>query len=159
MDGVIPTAQTNLADSDPATGSLAAEEAVARLSQLYPDLASRDLAEARAVLERLAGNADSQADLERLHEYAHNAKGQGGSFGFTLASEIAELLLKFLLKIDVPTPLQRHTIAAHFDALQVVFDERVTGNGGEMGHALLLRLQQTGAKTAPNLMTRRRQAS
>lgn len=159
MDDLNPATQSEFADSEPAIDFLAAEEAVARLSRAYPDRASRDLAQARDVLERLAGGVDPGADLECLREYAHNAKGQGGSFGFALASDIAALLSNFLAKIDAPTPLQRRTIAAHLDALRVVFRRRITGHGGEMGHTLLTRLRQIGATTAPDPMTRRRQAS
>jgi hypothetical protein len=125
-----------------------AEAAVARLAESYPELAMADLVGAETALAAaLDGPAPRPEQFLRLHNFAHNLKGQGGSFGYPLVTRIAQSLCT-LVPDDIgrPPPLTAvPLISAHLDALRLVLAERLIGDGGEMGRILLARLAGLGA--------------
>ena len=146
MPPVGPSRSSNLDRLDALTAE--AEAAIARLAEGYPELAMADLAGAEAALAAaLDGPAPRPEQLLRLHNFAHNLKGQGGSFGYLLVTRIAQSLCE-LVPDDIgrlPTPDAVPLIRAHLDALRLVLAERLTGQGGEAGRTLLARLAALGA--------------
>ncbi|MEQ8166501.1 MAG: hypothetical protein RIC93_10545, partial [Alphaproteobacteria bacterium] len=72
-----------------------AEESVAALAAQYPNWVGQEIARARDVLGDRAGNL-SPDETGRLFGVVHDIKGQGGSFGYPLISEIAGMLCELL---------------------------------------------------------------
>jgi hypothetical protein len=125
-----------------------AEAAIARLAEGYPEVAQQDLAGAEAALAAaLDGPAPRPEQFLRLHNFAHNLKGQGGSFGYPLITCIAQSLCTLVPDDPRRSPPTEAVplIRAHLDALRLVLAERLTGDGGEAGRTLLARLAGLGA--------------
>lgn len=116
-----------------------AEESVAALAAEYPNWVGQEIARARDVLGDRAGNL-SPDETGRLFGVVHDIKGQGGSFGYPLISEIAGMLCG-LLRADPVAEPRRDVCLAHLEALSLVAEHRIAGTGGAAGQALVTRLR------------------
>jgi hypothetical protein len=65
-------------------------------------------------------------------------RGQRGTFNYPLITKLSKSLYETTLEPDRPvTDDRKKLIDAHIDAIRTVFKNRITGNGGEIGLALL----------------------
>ena len=97
------------------------------------------LAELTSTLQNPGNPADQAA---ALHATAHNIKGMGTSFGFPLMTEVGTLLCGYLRGLAENAPLDRELIADHLTAMNVIIENRITGDGGDTGSELIRRLQE-----------------
>ena len=74
----------------------AADQRIAGASLGFTDWAGADLAEAFAALEKLVGGGDGEEATSLIFRVAHDLKGQGTTFGYPLATQIAGLLCEFI---------------------------------------------------------------
>jgi len=119
-----------------------AEAAVARLTETYIDWAQNDVLAMRSALEAARADPDRMSDhLARLHGVAHNVKGQGGSFGFPLVTRIGQSLCRLVRGRSEATTIELAIASAHVDAIALLLDKRVAGDGGETGQILAARLE------------------
>lgn len=119
-----------------------AEAAVARLTETYIDWAQNDVLAMRSALEAARADPGQISDhLTRLHGVAHNVKGQGGSFGFPLITRIGQSLCRLIRGRTQVSTIEIAIASAHVDAIALLLDKRVTGDGGETGQALAARLE------------------
>lgn len=123
------------------------------------------LAEAQAHLEKMAEDypdwvetlIDKMADqhrrcvdtpekrrtyFEELRRVAHDMRGQGGTFGYPLISEMAESLYQFTGPNSGMSDNHVEIIKAHIDAMRAVITNRIKGDGGDTGKQLLEGLEQ-----------------
>lgn len=90
--------------------------------------------------------------FDAVYGCAHDIKGQGGTFGYPLLTEIAGSLCKLietLLSMDAArnlTPLRKTAVDMHVRALQLVHANRLTGQGGDAGRKLIDGLRAVVAK-------------
>ena len=104
-------------------------EAIARMSEA--------LARARS------GTEGRAAALRLLFEAAHDVKGQGASFGYPLLSRIGQSLCR----IGHAAPYEAFSdealkvVGAHVDALRIIIEKRVRGDGGTLGARLAEKLE------------------
>lgn len=110
------------------------------------------IARGHAVLERASGDgldwaAADIAGLQRLLDapepaaiwrHAHDLRGNAGTFGWMLATEVATLLCRYIDRQGDGT--DQRTLRALTGALLVVFTERLKGDGGVAGGALVKEL-------------------
>ncbi len=68
-------------------------------------------------------------------------KGQGASFGYELVSTIGSSFCDFLRGREAVSDDAMLIIKAHMDALMVVFEHNLKGDGGELGLSLADRLR------------------
>ena len=84
--------------------------------------------------------------FEDINLVAHELRGQGGTFGYPLITTFAKSLY------DATRPGTTHDdaaveiVKAHVDAMRAVIREKVAGDGGEIGRALLKSLEIAIAK-------------
>jgi hypothetical protein len=132
-----------------------AQDAVAELSADYRSWALADLTRAEAALaEASADPARAETPLQRLYGIAHDMKGQGGSFGFPLVTQIGQSLCRLLhgratgtREIGLPADeADLALIEIHLKALRLVLEKTIRGEGGEIGQRLVQRLQTVAAK-------------
>jgi HPt (histidine-containing phosphotransfer) domain-containing protein len=126
-------------DADPAS----AARVQARLDALtarYPDMAQPDYDTLAALWPRLCEGGTAE-DGETFRRLVHDFKGQGGSVGYPLVSEIARLLNELLHEADPGAERTRQAIDQHVAALGAVLRGRISGDGGAEGKALCARLQ------------------
>jgi hypothetical protein len=125
----------------------ALEKAEAELA----DAAARYAEWSRATLDELmefyreastgAGDVRQQA-VRKISHIAHELRGQGGTFGYPLVTSFASSLFRFTENDSAISDERLMVIKAHCDAIRVVLLQNITGDGGEIGQALVKALQQ-----------------
>lgn len=96
--------------------------------------------------------AKRQEAVGQLRRQCHDIKGEAGTFGFPLLSDIADLFGDYLRE----TPLEKQkpeAIKAYVDTFEVVWTRRIKGNGGDLGRQLIQSLIKVNQKGADNLVT------
>lgn len=86
-------------------------------------------------------DADSSGVSDQLYSLAHNVKGMGASFDFILMTEIGSSLCGYLKSLGDSQSISAKVLHAHIRALEVVLENRIVGDGGAKGTALLNRLK------------------
>ncbi len=121
----------------------AANRAVANLRGEFERWLAKDVASMSEMVRTIATRPKlAEGAREKLRRQAHTTKGQGTTFGYDLITAIAGSLNHYL--VEVPAERQRlNVIRAHVEALDAVAKSRLTGDGGDAGHALVATL--TGA--------------
>lgn len=89
-----------------------------------------------------------EGTLAELHAASFELKGQAGTFGYTLITDIGESLCRFISTIDSPDANRLDVLQVHVDALRLVIRERMQGDGGEPGRQLRASLQAAIDKVA-----------
>ncbi len=114
----------------------------AALREQYPELVSDDLARLAAcwsIIQTETARAEgrqeaqpsSQAECERLYRMSHDFKGHAGSYGYPLASVIAESICQLLKEGALATSAGRIALDRRIKGLQFVIKERVSGDADE----------------------------
>jgi hypothetical protein len=84
---------------------------------------------------------DRASPMADVYTGAHDMKGQGGSFGFPLVTNIANSLCRFMENRSVFGRQEMEVIQVHIEALRLAVAERMTGDGGIKGEKLLRGLE------------------
>lgn len=102
-----------------------------------------ELGAMRSALHHAVTSAEKRAEsLDRVFTIAHDLKGQGSSFGFPLITRVAALLCQYL-RTRRPNDGQGLRIAAaHVEALNILVEHRVGGEGGRLGSTMIERLER-----------------
>ena len=95
---------------------------------------SFDAAQALAPAER--GHA-----MQEVFGVLHDMKGQGGSFGYPVITQIANTLCRFMESQSEFGPQEMEAVLVHINALRLVVAERLSGDGGTKGQKLLKGLE------------------
>lgn len=133
----MPGGSDDVSDLDP-DGLARAEAALSRLSDSYLTWAEADCAALAACLADIAADPTDPADgLWRLFRIAHDMKGQAGTFGYPLVTEIARRLCLAIESMPEPDGEGLDHIARHVAALAEVVASRLDGDGGARGRTLL----------------------
>ncbi|MRG72858.1 response regulator [Alphaproteobacteria bacterium HT1-32] len=98
--------------------------------------------------------------LVKISMIAHELRGQGGVFGYPLISSIAESLFDLTHQMLDRSDDSLKLVKEHLDALKAVLREKVRGDGGGLGIALMQALQMANRKfisrsKASHLVSRR----
>lgn len=88
-----------------------------------------------ANLEKQQSNKKHIANINRI---AHELRGQSGTFDYPLITKLSKSLYETTSDSSRQiTEDRKKLIDAHIDAIRTVFKNRITGQGGEVGLALL----------------------
>lgn len=117
-----------------------------KISEMSGDYSTWVADEIRKLDEALHKMREPGANLRslmaRINRGAHEMRGQGGIFGYPLITEFSKsLFLSTNKSIQAISDNEYELLKAHIDAIKVVIAERVEGDGGETGRALLTGLQ------------------
>lgn len=119
-----------------------AEAALEELKDEYGECIRDDLAALTAGLEAArAEPSKAGAQLEAMRRRAHDVKGQAGTFGYSLVTDIAGSLESLLRRVDRSDRRHLDLIHTHLQAMTVVVREGIEGEGGVTGRELYQRLQ------------------
>ncbi len=114
------------------------EAAIEKVGQDFPKWAQGDFDEMDRALAAARKDPERQGEyLMQIFRISMELKGQGGSFGYTLISEIGDSLKKFTESRKEASPRDVEIIAAHVNAMRVVMVENIKGDGGEVGRAIV----------------------
>lgn len=119
-----------------------AEAAVEALRETYREQLVEDVASLCSLWSRIETEGIDQAKLDELHSIAHNIKGQGGSFGYDLVTDIGASFCDYLRGAPRMAPNELSIISMHIRMLKNVADNNITGDGGETGARLIEKLRQ-----------------
>lgn len=118
-----------------------AEKEVEEQGKTYLDRARDELLELRDAFASGMADAACRPDaLRRMFTVAHDMKGQGKSFGYDMITSIGSSLSELLRDRTEMEDSGMKVVKLHIDALGVVFDHDLKGEGGEQGRLLLARL-------------------
>jgi CheY-like chemotaxis protein len=144
------------ADPSAAPAIAAADRGMTALGDLYEATLVADCGYLDLCLGDLFDRDWDRPETWRLlRKKAHDVKGQAGSFGYRLATDVAHSLVCALTPIlddftcRAVRPLAlRYLLSAHVDALNLIANQRIKGDGGEEGRDLLGELEAKRAKLA-----------
>ncbi|WP_308910733.1 Hpt domain-containing protein [Pseudokordiimonas caeni] len=101
------------------------------------------VSESARTLARCSDELDTRGReaAARIFEHSHNLKGIGSTFGFSLLTDVADNLCRYIKYVG-PTPdFRTDVVKAHVDAIIRIIDTPMPGDGGPEGERLLARLQ------------------
>ena len=109
---------------------------------------------ARTSIEDLKGHyrnmvaqpAAAAADLEAMAQAVHVLKGQGSSFGFPLITSIGTAMMTLLKGRESVDEAFLSLLEVYVDALALIINEPIQGDGGELGDRLIKRLEALTAE-------------
>lgn len=126
-----------------------AEARIAEVVKNQPNWAEEDMARlADACLKAENDGVNRASHMDDLYTSAHDLKGMGGNFGYPIVTDITSLLCKYIG--EHPEPDLR-VVALYVNALRMVFDHNLDGDGGAEGRLLVERLNKLGGKTMPDV--------
>jgi hypothetical protein len=119
-----------------------AAAALDKMTEDYPDWASVQVAELRALHGRMVDTPESRRkNYDAIRALAQEIKGQGATFGYPLVSTFA-LSLQDCTGPGAPLSDNHvEVVKAHVDSIGAVIKDRVKGNGGQVGKELTQQLK------------------
>ncbi len=129
-----------------------AEQVIANMADSYLDWVEEDLKKIASAYDRLVeGGGDRTKDVDKVFGIAHDMKGQGGSFGYELITAVGNNLCRLIERFDdsVAPDVQNEAIRIHIDAMKLIISNRMKGDGGAQGTAILNGVQQMVEKLVP----------
>lgn len=127
-----------------------AEQAIAGMTDSYLEWVANDLAKLAVAVEHLLSDpkaADRDERMQKVFFLVHDMKGQGGSFNYRLITVIGDGLCRAIEKMDGShVSAENEVVKVHVDALKLVIAQRMEGDGGAAGEALVAGLRSVAAK-------------
>jgi CheY-like chemotaxis protein len=121
---------------------LEAEEQLERSVANFADWARDYLKQLSKLCENALSNAEGRVKVfEDINLLAHELRGQGGTFGYPLISQFGTSLYSSTRQGCGKEDKDVEVVKAHIDSMRAVLREQVTGDGGEIGQALLSGLE------------------
>ena len=119
-----------------------AEAVVAALKDSYLQWVRQDLANLIKLWEQASqtGHHDRSGMMADMFRIAHDIKGQGGSFGFDLVSQVGEQLCRLLETHSDWNDVSLGVVKSHVDVILSIIVEGRTGTGSEEDQAVMQRL-------------------
>lgn len=115
-----------------------AQKAIDRHKDSFLEWVAADMAEMDEQYKKASGHIDSCAEaIDTIEKIASRIKAQAGTFGFGLATLIAKSLCNFCNKHDKIENSHLMVIKKHIDTLTVIFNRKISGDGGNIGNELL----------------------
>ncbi len=130
---------TPLSETDALERRIAqAEAAVAALAdQFLPSVRDEvETLKGHLATARQAPGANAEA-MRAAYEIVHVVKGQGGSFGYPLITDVGDLLCRLMHEGRDQDRRTLDLIDEHVRVLSYIIDRKLSGDGGDQGKALM----------------------
>jgi len=115
-----------------------ADKQVSKLSGEFEQIFADNilaLGEAMATLRATAG--DDMVALGRLRSLLHDLRGQAGTFGYPLVSQVGDSACKFIDLSEDVGATETEVLGMHIDALKAISQAKIKGDGGPVGAELM----------------------
>ena len=107
------------------------------MSQL-PESLRKDLKSLQAAIDAVVEAPKvNQASIDRIYALLHNSKVNGEQLDFKLISSICALACGILQRARAPDESTWRAVKAHVDALAIIVDHNLAGDGGELGRRMV----------------------
>jgi hypothetical protein len=114
------------------------ERAMLRLSDEFMHIYAADVERIDMHIGVALGDPNArQAAVRTIRESLHDLRGQAGTFGYELATQISDSACKFIDTTDSFGETELAVLSMHIEALKVVSQNNLKGDGGAMGSELL----------------------
>ncbi|MBI1244490.1 MAG: hypothetical protein GC202_05755 [Alphaproteobacteria bacterium] len=113
-----------------------AEKVFESLRGEFETNAKNDVAKLAAASAALMANPFDINRRQEVYMLAHELRGQGGSYGYPLVTKFGDQLCRFLDATDMLDAKGLVIVKAAADAIAVVINSAVVGDGGETGRQL-----------------------
>ncbi|WP_417456124.1 hypothetical protein [Kordiimonas sp.] len=96
--------------------------------------------ELREIVTEMEETGADQSKADRVYDISHNIKGMGASFNFGLMTTVGTSLCRYIKTAG--DGASARGVGAHVRIFEVVLENKITGEGGEKGEALVKRLAE-----------------
>ena len=129
-----------------------AEAVVASMGGDFVKWAEKDLNSLQQAFNGLkAGTAEQKDSLRTIFQISHDIKGQGGSFDYGLLTAVGDSLCKLTEEKERVGAAEIEAMGLHIEALKLILNDRLKGDGGDTGATLLDGLRQVVDKLSSAL--------
>jgi CheY-like chemotaxis protein len=114
------------------------EAGIAGLKKQYLSWAEADLQALYSALDAARQHLDQAGDhVKAMGETAHSMRGQGGTFGYPLITQIGNSLCELTEKATEFGAAELEALELHVRAIHTVIEGRIEGDGGEAERTML----------------------
>lgn len=111
----------------------------------YTERLQADLKSIQAAINSaIASGPADQHVVDRIYALLHNTKVQGETARFPLVSNICGLACGILQRTKTHDDAMWRAVKAHVDALSIIVQHNVEGDGGELGQRMVDELRELG---------------
>lgn len=111
------------------------------LQAMFIEGARDGIAELQRQYNAASGGETAWADaVQEMRGIAHDIKGQGGSFGYPLITQIGNSLSTLLKHEQLLSEAGLELLGEHVNALDTILDKAIEGDGGNLGGRYVERL-------------------
>ncbi len=116
-----------------------AQAALPGLSNAFFESIEQDIDALCARLKEMPDEEDAQKEiLDEISRVAHDVTGNGGTLGYDLLTIVGNQLGRFLENAPLPlNELGQEVVELHIHALQAIFTQKLSGDGGDVGAKLM----------------------
>ena len=115
-----------------------ASDVLERTASDFTDWAIDDLTKVSKLCDEAMKEPDSRGEcFESINKVAHELRGQGGTFGYPMVSVLSKMLHENTHAGCGLGDKDVAVVKAHIDAMRVVFTNKISNDGGEIGKQLL----------------------
>jgi hypothetical protein len=132
----------------------AAEASVERMEGDYSDWVRAEIQQLTLHHRRCVDDDDitrRPMHIGKINQLAHDLRGQGSTFGYPLITVFGRSLFECTNNVSEVSDELIDFIKAHIDGISAVIREKIRGNGGDIGDALVTSLEQAREKLAQTL--------
>jgi chemotaxis protein histidine kinase CheA len=122
------------------------EGAIQGLKGDFEVQAKEDVAKLVVAATALLRAPNDQEKRQTVYMLAHELRGQGGSFGYPLVTRFGDQLCRYLDAADILDAKALVVVKAAADAMAVVINNGVSGDGGDTGRQLVAMLDKVVAQ-------------
>jgi len=117
----------------------AAERTIVNAKFDYIEAANEDLGKLQAAYDKcISDPANRPEHIKSLYAMVQSIKGQGTSFGYPLMTSVGSQLARFMEDCgDSLTDAQMDAVKVHVEALRLVMQQKMEGDGGPIGLKLV----------------------
>lgn len=110
--------------------------------EAYADRLRADLRKLQATIDAAVDSAPaSPAAIDRIYALLYNTRVQGEAVGAPLVTSISALACGILKRTRSPDQRTCRVVKAHVDALAIIIEHGVAGDGGALGERMVEELR------------------
>jgi hypothetical protein len=129
--------------ADPSALIAQADESVKKLGGEFETIfADSVVALSEAMAEIRRGGMPRENGVMVMRRLLHDLRGQAGTFGYPLVSQIGDSACKFIDLSEAIERTETDVIGMHIDALKAINQAKIKGDGGAVGQELMSGLRK-----------------
>lgn len=115
-----------------------ADNQVAKLAGEFEQIFAENILALGAAMTALRqSNGEDEDALGKLRSLLHDLRGQAGSFGYPLVSQVGDSACKFIDLSSEIGATEVEVLNMHVDALKAISQAKIKGDGGPIGAELM----------------------